>query len=142
MTDSTAPLSQPLYGATIGQAIDRFFKKYTTFAGRASRSEYWWAVLAIGLIQIVFTILYFAAGGSAATANGTVNLTPLAIVVISVWGLFSLAVLIPTIAVTVRRLHDGNFSGWFYLLSLIGLSIVVFILTLLPSNSAGARFDN
>ena len=141
MSESGVPLSQPLYGATFGQAVRRFFAKYATASGRASRSEYWWAVLAIALIQLVFTVLYFAAGGSSPAADGTVQLTPIAIVVISIWGVFSLAVIIPTIALTVRRLHDGNFSGWFYLLTLIGLSIVVFIFTLLPSNPAGARFD-
>ena len=38
-----APLDLPQYGATFGQAIARFWGKYTTFSGRASRSEYWWA---------------------------------------------------------------------------------------------------
>jgi uncharacterized membrane protein YhaH (DUF805 family) len=56
--------------------------------------------------------------------------------------LFSLAVVIPGIAVTVRRLHDGNFSGAFYLLTLVGLSIVVLVLTLLESKPEGARFDS
>ena len=37
---SEVPLSQPLYGATMGQAINRFWKKYVVFSGRASRSEY------------------------------------------------------------------------------------------------------
>ena len=52
-------LSQPLYGASIGQAITRFFKKYATFSGRASRSEYWWVYLmnsVIGMV-LVFALL-------------------------------------------------------------------------------------
>ncbi|SKV78147.1 Predicted membrane protein [Mycobacteroides abscessus subsp. massiliense] len=39
-------LTLPLYGATFGQAITRFFRSYARFSGRASRSEYWWVMLA------------------------------------------------------------------------------------------------
>lgn len=143
MTDTSASLSQPLPGATIGQAVNRFFKKYATFTGRASRSEYWWVVLFLGLINIVFSIIFAVAGGSMTmAADGSVP-TPsgAAIAVIVIWSLFALAVLVPGIAVTIRRLHDGNFSGWFYLLTFVGLSIVVFILTLFDSKPEGARFD-
>ena len=140
MTDSAVALSQPLYGATFGEALRRFFAKYATVSGRASRSEYWWVVLALGLINLVFSILFTVSGGTPG-ADGSVSLNPALIIIISLWGLFNLAVIIPTIALTVRRLHDGNFSGWLYLLTLVGLSIVVFILTLLPSKPEGARFD-
>ena len=49
----------------------------------------------------------------------------------------------PSIAISVRRLHDGNFSGFLYLLHLIPYlgSLIVLILTILPSNPFGARFD-
>ena len=141
MSDTTAPLSQPLYGASFGQAVQRFFAKYATASGRASRSEYWWVVLAIALVNIVFSILLSVAGGFTPNTDGTANLSGGAIAIIVVWGIIYLGLIIPIIALTVRRLHDGNFSGWFYLLTFIGLSIVVFILTLLPSKPEGARFD-
>ncbi len=142
MTDA-ASLSQPLYGATFGQAVSRFFAKYATFSGRASRSEYWWVVLFMAIINGVIGVVYGIAMSTGISSDGTTyTLSAFAIIVIVLWGLFGLATLIPGIAVVVRRLHDGNFSGWLYLVSLIpGGSIVVLILTLLPSNAEGARFD-
>lgn len=142
MTDA-ASLSQPLYGATFGQAVSRFFAKYATFSGRASRSEYWWVVLFMAIINGVIGVVYGIAMSTGISSDGTTyTLSAFAIIVIVLWGLFGLATLIPGIAVVVRRLHDGNFSGWLYLVSLIpGGSIVVLILTLLPSNPEGARFD-
>lgn len=140
MTDTSTELSAPLYGASFGQAINRFFKKYGTFSGRASRSEYWWVVLALVIFHSVFAVLFLVAGGVRAYATPQ-EFTVGAVVVVVLWVIVELAIIIPSIAVTVRRLHDGNFSGWFYLLYLVGLSIVVFILTLLESKPEGARFD-
>ena len=51
-------LRRPLYGASFGQAVKRFFKNYANFKGRASRSEYWWAMLFLFLLQIVPGVLY------------------------------------------------------------------------------------
>jgi uncharacterized membrane protein YhaH (DUF805 family) len=52
-------------------------------------------------------------------------------------------VLLPSLAVLVRRLHDVNLAGWFALLGLVPFlgAIFVLVVTLLPSNPAGARFD-
>lgn len=54
----------PLYDATFGQAVSRFFRRYATFTGRASRSEYWWAYLfqsivgmAVGLVVTVVVVI-------------------------------------------------------------------------------------
>lgn len=51
-------LSQPLYGAGMGQAISRFFKKYARFKGYASRSEYWWVALAQFVLYMVLGGIY------------------------------------------------------------------------------------
>jgi uncharacterized membrane protein YhaH (DUF805 family) len=151
MTDSriSAPLDQPLYGATFGQAISRFWKKYATFSGRASRSEYWFAVLFVALVLIVIWVPGFIAGLSTGTpgttANGSPSTTmgPAIIPFAVVGGLFYLAILIPAIAIQVRRLHDANLSGGFWFLHLVPSvgSLIVFILTVLPSSPLGARFD-
>ncbi|MFW0775193.1 DUF805 domain-containing protein [Paenarthrobacter nitroguajacolicus] len=140
------PLWAPYYGAPIGAAVKRFFKKYTAFSGRASRSEYWWVALALGVIGIVLQILtgILGAAGATVSADGTTTVPgPGAVVGLILIFAFYLAVLIPSIALLVRRLHDGNFSGWLALLGLIpfvgGLAILVF--ALLPSNPAGQRFD-
>ncbi|MFT3850382.1 MAG: DUF805 domain-containing protein [Propionivibrio sp.] len=78
---------------TFAESISICFKKYATFEGRASRSEYWWFFL--------FTFLASAAAG---------------IVSETLSALFSLAVLLPSLAVGARRLHDTDRSGWFLLL--------------------------
>jgi len=75
-------------------------KKYAVFEGRSHRTEYWMFTLVVVVINIVLSFL-----------QGT-DLAVLA-------SIFSLAVLIPSIAVSVRRLHDINRSGWWLLLSLI-----------------------
>lgn len=81
---------------TFGQSISTCFSKYAAFDGRAVRSEYWWFFL--------FTFLAPAA---------------LAIFSETLAQLFSLAALLPSLAVGARRLHDTDRSGWFLLLWLI-----------------------
>ncbi|NYI66817.1 DUF805 domain-containing protein [Spelaeicoccus albus] len=137
------PLDQPLYDAGFGQAIKRFFKKYATFSGRASRSEFWWMYLFGWLTEFAVIIVAVIGGlvttdpdhpstsGEGAMAGGF-----LLIAVI-------LGMIVPAIALMVRRLHDIDFSAW-WLLLLLGLSlgaIVLLIFALLPTNPRGARFD-
>ena len=81
---------------TFGESISVCFKKYVGFDGRAARSEFWWFAL--------FTFLVSLALG---------------IVSQSLSSLFSLAVLLPSLAVGSRRLHDTDRSAWFLLLWLI-----------------------
>jgi len=145
MTDAGVPLSQPLYGASFVQAIKRFFAKYATFSGRASRSEYWWLAVAFLLVYAVFggiLALVLVTTGEPMPSGGVRGTGP-EIAVLVLMGLVFVGLIIPSIAVTVRRLHDADYSGWFYLLHLIPYlgSLVVFIFTLLPSRPAGARFD-
>jgi uncharacterized membrane protein YhaH (DUF805 family) len=78
---------------TFLESISICFTKYADFTGRASRSEYWWWTL--------FVIL-------ASLATGFIN------EIVSM--LFSLATLLPGLAVGARRLHDTNRSGWLQLL--------------------------
>jgi uncharacterized membrane protein YhaH (DUF805 family) len=76
-------------------------KKYAVFKGRARRKEYWYFVLFNTLITIVLGIIDGVTGLVSAEAGiGLLS------------GLYTLAVLIPSIAVSVRRLHDTNRSGW------------------------------
>jgi uncharacterized membrane protein YhaH (DUF805 family) len=81
--------------------MNHFFvvlKKYAVFSGRASRSEYWWYML--------FYLIVLAA------LLGVDAIASLFDVTSMFSSLFWIATLIPTIAVTVRRLHDLNMSGW------------------------------
>jgi uncharacterized membrane protein YhaH (DUF805 family) len=128
-------LDLPWYGIGFGAAVARFFSKYARFDGRASRGEYWWSALGVGL---VFLVLYVVATIAAAS-----NSTALASILFVLVVVFSLAVAIPSIAIAVRRLHDGGFSGWFYLLGFIPIvgGIITLVLMCLPPKPEGARYD-
>ena len=131
-------LDQPLRGATIGQAFSRFWKKYATFSGRASRSEYWWMTLISVIVSVVISAIGIAAaGGDVAAANSSTGVDDL---LTGIWGL---ATLIPSLALAVRRLHDTNRSGWFVLLGLIPLVgwIILIVWYASGPNPAGVRFD-
>lgn len=143
---STASVADPLYGASLRQAITRFFRKYATFSGRASRSEYWWWQLATTVVYLVLagsTVAIGVAGGELDTGNAVFSLGPAFNVGVTLLAVWALATLVPQIALAVRRLHDTNLSGWFVLLRLIPSvgDIVLLVLTIQPSNPAGARYD-
>ncbi|MRG59916.1 DUF805 domain-containing protein [Agromyces sp. CFH 90414] len=140
------PLSQPLYGATIGQAVTRFFKKYATFSGRASRSEYWWWFLVNALVVFVLSIILVPislAGATIDPATGTAVPGPGFFIGYAILGVWLLAVLVPSLAVIWRRLHDTNRSGGFFFLSFIPAvgSLILLVLLALDTDPAGSRFD-
>lgn len=134
------PLDWPHYGIGFGGAIARGFKKYATFTGRASRGEYWWWTL-------FTTVVYVGRGipariiGDLTAPDGTAGEPPVPLLILL--GLFYCAIVVPTVAVTVRRLHDAGYSGWLYLLMLIPWlgALILLIFTLLPASPAGARYD-
>jgi uncharacterized membrane protein YhaH (DUF805 family) len=143
MQTGEPPLWAPFYGASFPVAAKRFFKKYATFSGRASRSEYWWWTLAAIAVSIVLNIIIGLGTTAATSLSDAPTLGPAAIfgyVLLVIWGL---ATLVPSLALTVRRLHDGNFSGWLLLLILVPFlgAIAILVFTILPSNPAGQRFD-
>ncbi|PTA73174.1 MULTISPECIES: DUF805 domain-containing protein [unclassified Stenotrophomonas] len=110
-------------------------KRFTQFNGRASRGEFWWFQLFIVIISIPSYILSFIAGYTGSQSLALVS-TGLSLVT---W----LAVIVPMIAVTVRRLHDTDRSGWWYLLALVpfaGLAVLVFML--LPGTPGDNRFGS
>ena len=109
-------------------------KEYATFKGRARRKEYWFYYLFYLLFFVVAFVVDFAVG----TWDDAAQI-----------GLFStvypLALLIPTIAVTVRRLHDTGRSGWWFLLVLVPIvgHLVLLVFMVLDSqpgdNAYGAN---
>ncbi len=140
------PLQLPLPGASFGQAVARFFRKYATFSGRASLSEYWWWQLASFLVYLLLGIATLVAGVATGRPNpdgGGILLGPVAGVGAAVIAAWFLATLVPQLAIAVRRLHDADLSGWMVLLRLVPSvgDVIVIVLTLLPSNPRGARFD-
>ena len=88
-------------------------KKFAEFNGRATRSEYWYFVLFQLFAQIAFFILM--AIGAAADSRVLFGVPWVASL------LFCLVMILPGLAVTVRRLHDGDKSGWFILVCFIPL---------------------
>ena len=94
-------------------------KKYLVFEGRARRKEYWFFVLFNIIIAMILAII----DGTIGTLNPETGVGLLS-------GIYSLAVLIPTFAVAIRRLHDTDRSGWWLLIGLVpllgGLVLLVF----------------
>src|SRR5687767_11698007 len=74
------PLWAPSYGAPFPVAVKRFFKKYATFSGRASRSEYWWWTLVAVVIGIIVNIIISAGTTSASPLSSTPQYGPGAVI--------------------------------------------------------------
>jgi len=87
----------------------RPIQKYADFTGRAPRTEYWWFVLALIIASLVINIVESILGINRMVAGVYGPITVL----------LMLGVLIPSIAVGVRRLHDTNRSGWWILLPVV-----------------------
>jgi uncharacterized membrane protein YhaH (DUF805 family) len=145
------PVGHPVPGASLAQSVGRFFRGYFHFSGRASRSEFWWAMLAVWLLSLVPLVpaMLLAARleswrqpGSATVitqveAQQTVTTF---VVLLGASVLLSLITTIPTYAVMWRRLQDANVHGAWILLTLVGLSIIPLVICFFGSNPAGARF--
>jgi len=106
--------------------------KYATFEGRARRKEYWYFALINALIFTGFAIAMsaVASGGQSPKAAFTA------------YGIFALLVLLPSISVTVRRLHDTDRSGWWFWISLVPAvgGIVLFVFTVLDSTPGNNQY--
>ena len=109
------------------EAVESFFKNYATFSGRSSRSEYWYALLFL-----------FMLGFGLGFIEELLNLFPNTEESVLAW-IAQVIVLVPSIAITARRFHDINLSGWWYLISftIIGLIPVIYWLC-----KAGDEGDN
>ena len=96
-------------------SVKTCFKKYADFSGRALRSEMWFFALFVTLGCLVATIIDIMILGYSIEVNGPMYL------------IFSVAVFIPSIAATARRLHDVNRSGWWQLIyfTIIGILLIV-----------------
>ncbi|WP_425508381.1 DUF805 domain-containing protein [Stenotrophomonas sepilia] len=107
--------------------------RYAQFTGRAGRSEFWWFQLFIMIISIPLYLLSFYAGYSGSQG--------LALVVTGLGVVMWLAFVLPSIAATIRRLHDTDRSGWWLLLGFVPfVSLVLLVFLLLPGTPGGNRF--
>jgi uncharacterized membrane protein YhaH (DUF805 family) len=106
------------------EAVRVCLSKYVTFTGRARRSEYWWFVLFASLVTLVASAIDFSAN----------------IIVFQV--IVGLALLLPELAVAVRRLHDTDRSGWWLFIVLVPVigGIVLLVFFLIDSDPHTNRF--
>ncbi|MBY0790705.1 DUF805 domain-containing protein [Corynebacterium pseudokroppenstedtii] len=123
--DGEPPLSQPFYGASLSAAVRRFVTRAFRFKGRSSRSEFWWVQLVLFLIYAAVSAVAISAGVDPDDVTNPVGLAS---------AVFNLIILVPSLSLTWRRLHDAGFAGpwWFIVFTVIG-AFVIFIMTILPS---------
>ena len=107
----------------IKEAVISVLTNWNNFSGRACRSEYWYFSLAIVLVQLIISIIETATGM-------VVESTEMGILSI----IFTLLILVPSISVASRRLQDRGLSGWWQLLylTIIGILVIV-VLAMLPA---------
>ena len=105
-------------------------KKYGVFYGRARRKEYWYFILLSTVISTLLTIID-SLTGTISTASEVGLLS----------GIYLLATLIPSLAVTVRRLHDTNRSGWWLLLGIVPIVGVIILIVFLASDGSPENND-
>jgi uncharacterized membrane protein YhaH (DUF805 family) len=100
------------------------WKKYAVFSGRATRKEYWYFLLVNILVSIALMVVDLLLG----TFDTTLSMGLFG-------GIYSLAVLIPSIAVSLRRLHDIDRSGWWLLIGLIPFIGTIVLLVFMAQDS-------
>ena len=134
MAATATPQGSPMM--TLPEAVKQVLKKYADFSGRATRAEYWWWVLATLIVGM-------AIGSVDAFIASIVDKewisSPLATI-------FNLAILLPNLAVSARRLHDIGKSGWWllvwFVLVVIGwIPVVVGLILLLVGGALKGQFD-
>ena len=115
---------------SFGQAVSTVFSKYATFSGRARRSECWWWYLFVTIVFVVAGVIDRAAGltyGDTTYGGGWIA------------SIAGLALLLPNLAVGVRRLHDTGRSGWWLLVGLVPIIGIVILLYFFVIDS---EYDN
>lgn len=118
-------LSTPYTGYTLVSAYKKVLSNYATFSGRAVRSEYWFFVLANFIIGFILSFFDMAIFGEGRQFLG---------------GLYNLAILIPSLAVSVRRLHDIGKSGLNVLWNLLPvIGTIIFLVYVCKDTQKGAN---
>lgn len=123
--------------------LDVIRNHYADFTGRARRREYWIYTLVYSVIMLVLSLPFLASLPTIMAAQNdgaTPEMSPLLMLSVILMSLFGLATFVPSLALTVRRLHDTGRSGWWYLISFIpyvgGLVLLIFMLL---DSQAGAN---
>jgi uncharacterized membrane protein YhaH (DUF805 family) len=106
-------------------------KKYAVFSGRSRRKEYWYFVLFSVIVSLVLSAIDLLLG----TFSSSTNVGLLS-------GIYGLAIIVPSIAVSVRRLHDIDRTGWWVLIGLVPVigPIVLLVFAVLDGTPGENRF--
>jgi uncharacterized membrane protein YhaH (DUF805 family) len=105
-------------------------KKYTVFSGRSQRTEFWFFTLINALVLAIFVFAYSLLAGMAQVSERAFSAGY--DVLVAVW---MLATILPSLAVSVRRLHDIGWSGWWVLLWFVPFAGGVILLVLFTMDS-------
>lgn len=126
------------------QAVTSVLRNYATFSGRAPRSEFWWWTLAtilVGIAVALLDMMFFAEQVTVTTSPGQISAEyengPLSF-------LYLLAIFLPGLAVSVRRLHDLDKSGWWVVIILVPVPGLLYLLYLYvqPGDKTDNRFGS
>ena len=106
------------------EAVISVLTNWNNFSGRACRSEFWYFILATFLVSIIISIIEIA--------TGMVDIESSEMGILS-W-IFTLLLFVPSLSVTARRLQDRGWSGWWQLLylTIVGILVIV-VLNILPA---------
>ena len=120
-------------------AYKSFFKGYVDFAGRSTRSEYWWVWLGNMILYIPFFLSYGNALANSRNESALITLGFIAII----YFIFGLAILLPSLALMVRRLRDAGFHWALIFILFIPLgSIVLLVLLAMPTKEEATPVMN
>ena len=158
------PVGTPWPEAGFVASLPRALRGWRTFRGRASRAEFWWWTLWCWLISAVLGVVgillvlpdlialvevarsSMASGGGSTIAVGLQEVPDRGVTAGNALAIVSavvgLVALLPTVAVSVRRLHDTNRTGWWTVLWFVPfLQVIAWVLLADRSNPVGARYD-
>jgi uncharacterized membrane protein YhaH (DUF805 family) len=123
------------------EAVVRALRQFSRFSGRASVAEYWWFALFIVLLwaALYFMVSVVSSAGSSGGVGQTIGALLLGMSLVVLVAV--LALLVPVVAITVRRLHDTGRTGWWALLLPVPLlAVVVYFFCLLPGSIGANKY--
>ena len=134
----------PLYAAkrevSLKDAIKGFYLNYTVFAGRANLAEFWKAYLANVLVGLGLYLVLAAVTAGLMSADSSGSNGAIAIPAI-IFALYSLANLVPNLAITVRRLHDtGRSGGWIFISFVPIVGSIILLVFLCAQSQRGPNY--
>ena len=119
------------------EAVKSGYANYVNFSGRSQRSAYWWWTLFQVVVALVIALL--EGGGSFSRGDGAMQFAVVGGIFSTIWTLVNL---LPGIAVSVRRMHDVDRSGWWLLIAFVPLigAIVLLVWFCSRGTSGSNRF--